>query len=186
MTTVIQLRRSEYTSLYWQAWMFKQVKHHGTWMTSLPYNASALKKDRFGAPSSSDLFCPFFDTSYFNIVKRLQFTIESHTSELLSWMWAKPIIPSKAMEDRPRNRNWKLTWQVFHAYTYSTAAWLALQSLPLIAGPSIIVTMLLDETRPVSRMWPTPWKCRAHPLASHANPSPFKSHGNILRSMPRV
>ncbi|KAJ5505714.1 Glutathione S-transferase/chloride channel C-terminal [Penicillium expansum] len=41
---------------------------------------------------------------------------------------------------------------VFHAYTYSTAAWLALQSLPLIAGPSIIVTMLLDETRPVSPM----------------------------------
>ncbi|KAJ5203107.1 hypothetical protein N7449_005186 [Penicillium cf. viridicatum] len=41
---------------------------------------------------------------------------------------------------------------VFRTYTYSTAAWLALQSLPLIAGPSMIVTMLLDETRPVSPM----------------------------------
>ncbi|KAJ5779511.1 Glutathione S-transferase/chloride channel C-terminal [Penicillium paradoxum] len=39
---------------------------------------------------------------------------------------------------------------VFRAYTYSTAAWLALQSLPLIAGPSMIVTMLLDETRPAT------------------------------------
>ncbi|KAJ5440907.1 Glutathione S-transferase/chloride channel C-terminal [Penicillium cf. griseofulvum] len=39
---------------------------------------------------------------------------------------------------------------VFRTYTYSTAAWLLLQSLPLIAGPSIIVTMLLDETRPAS------------------------------------
>ncbi|KAJ5297677.1 hypothetical protein N7508_007926 [Penicillium antarcticum] len=41
---------------------------------------------------------------------------------------------------------------VFHAYTYSTAAWLSLQSLPLIAGPSMIVSMLLDETRPASSM----------------------------------
>ncbi|OQE08828.1 hypothetical protein PENVUL_c008G08765 [Penicillium vulpinum] len=41
---------------------------------------------------------------------------------------------------------------VFRAYTYSTAAWLALQSLPLITGPSMIVTMLLDETRPASPM----------------------------------
>ncbi|KAJ5570121.1 uncharacterized protein N7459_009551 [Penicillium hispanicum] len=39
---------------------------------------------------------------------------------------------------------------VFHAYTYSTAAWLSLQSLPLIAGPSMIVAMLLDETRPAT------------------------------------
>ncbi|OQE20733.1 hypothetical protein PENFLA_c016G07538 [Penicillium flavigenum] len=41
---------------------------------------------------------------------------------------------------------------VFRAYTYSTAAWLSLQSLPLITGPSMMVTMLLDETRPVSPM----------------------------------
>ncbi|KAI3189992.1 hypothetical protein CBS147311_9756 [Penicillium roqueforti] len=39
---------------------------------------------------------------------------------------------------------------VFRAYTYTTAAWLSLQSLPLIAGPSMIVTLLLDETRPAS------------------------------------
>ncbi|KAJ5823345.1 Glutathione S-transferase/chloride channel C-terminal [Penicillium robsamsonii] len=41
---------------------------------------------------------------------------------------------------------------VFRAYTYSTAAWLSLQSLPLILGPSMIITMLLDETRPASPM----------------------------------
>ncbi|CAG7996732.1 unnamed protein product [Penicillium salamii] len=41
---------------------------------------------------------------------------------------------------------------VFHAYTYSTAGWLLMQSLTLIAGPSMIVTMLLDETRPASPM----------------------------------
>ncbi|CAG8255959.1 unnamed protein product [Penicillium nalgiovense] len=46
----------------------------------------------------------------------------------------------------------ELTSQVFRAYTYSTAAWLSLQSLPLITGPSMMVTMLLDETRPVSPM----------------------------------
>ncbi|KAJ5264616.1 hypothetical protein N7505_007409 [Penicillium chrysogenum] len=39
---------------------------------------------------------------------------------------------------------------VFCAYAYSTAGWLTLQSLPLIAGPSMIVAMLLDETRPAS------------------------------------
>ncbi|KAJ5949464.1 hypothetical protein N7454_001048 [Penicillium verhagenii] len=39
---------------------------------------------------------------------------------------------------------------VFHAYTYATAGWLSLQSLPLMAGPSMIVAMLLDETRPAS------------------------------------
>ncbi|KAJ5781543.1 Glutathione S-transferase/chloride channel C-terminal [Penicillium psychrosexuale] len=54
------------------------------------------------------------------------------------------------MEDRPRSRSQKLTRQVFRAYTYTTAAWLSLQSLPLIAGPSMIVTLLLDETRPAS------------------------------------
>ncbi|KAJ5221750.1 uncharacterized protein N7469_010637 [Penicillium citrinum] len=39
---------------------------------------------------------------------------------------------------------------VFHAYTYSTAAWLSLQGLPLIAGPKMIAAILLDETRPAS------------------------------------
>lgn len=42
--------------------------------------------------------------------------------------------------------------KVFHAYTYSTAGWLALQSVPLIAGPSMIVAMLAEETRPASCM----------------------------------
>ncbi|KAJ5138601.1 Glutathione S-transferase/chloride channel C-terminal [Penicillium bovifimosum] len=37
---------------------------------------------------------------------------------------------------------------VFLLYVYSTAAWLSIQSLALIAGPSMIITMLLDETRP--------------------------------------
>ncbi|CAL5874623.1 uncharacterized protein PFLUO_LOCUS8920 [Penicillium psychrofluorescens] len=41
---------------------------------------------------------------------------------------------------------------VFHAYTYSTAGWLSLQSVPLIAGPSMIIAMLLDESRPASAM----------------------------------
>ncbi|KAJ5606184.1 Glutathione S-transferase/chloride channel C-terminal [Penicillium lagena] len=41
---------------------------------------------------------------------------------------------------------------VFHAYTYSTAAWLSLQSLSLMAGPSMIIAMLLDEARPASSM----------------------------------
>ncbi|KAL1999335.1 hypothetical protein VTN02DRAFT_4665 [Thermoascus thermophilus] len=39
---------------------------------------------------------------------------------------------------------------VFYVYTYSTAAWLAIQGIPLIASPQMIVTMLLDETRPAS------------------------------------
>ncbi|KAJ5089450.1 hypothetical protein N7532_008134 [Penicillium argentinense] len=41
---------------------------------------------------------------------------------------------------------------VFHAYTFSTAAWLSLQSVSLITGPSMVVAMLLDETRPASSM----------------------------------
>ncbi|KAJ5217281.1 hypothetical protein N7468_010289 [Penicillium chermesinum] len=39
---------------------------------------------------------------------------------------------------------------VFQIYTYSTSAWLALQSVPLIAMPSMIVALLLDETRPAT------------------------------------
>ena len=36
---------------------------------------------------------------------------------------------------------------VFYAYTYSTAAWLSLQALPLLLSPKLIVTMLSVETR---------------------------------------
>lgn len=50
--------------------------------------------------------------------------------------------------ERPNN----LTPQVFYAYTYSTGAWLLLQSIPLIGMPRMITTMLLDEARPPSRM----------------------------------
>ncbi|KAF7951101.1 uncharacterized protein EAE97_002652 [Botrytis byssoidea] len=36
---------------------------------------------------------------------------------------------------------------VFYSYTYGTAGWLALQSLPLIISPTIIITMLSPEYR---------------------------------------
>lgn len=36
---------------------------------------------------------------------------------------------------------------VFYAYTYGTAAWLALQAAPLIISPTIILTMLSPEVR---------------------------------------
>ncbi|KAL5337932.1 hypothetical protein BJX70DRAFT_368069 [Aspergillus crustosus] len=39
---------------------------------------------------------------------------------------------------------------VFYAYTYSTSAWLALQSAALISVPQGISAMLLDETRPAT------------------------------------
>ncbi|PGH00488.1 hypothetical protein AJ80_09179 [Polytolypa hystricis UAMH7299] len=39
---------------------------------------------------------------------------------------------------------------VFYSYTYGTAAWLTLQAMPLIAMPKVIITMLLEETRPSS------------------------------------
>ncbi|RMJ27284.1 hypothetical protein PHISP_01869 [Aspergillus sp. HF37] len=39
---------------------------------------------------------------------------------------------------------------VFYAYTYSTGAWLLLQSIPLIGMPRMITTMLQDEARPPS------------------------------------
>ncbi|KAL4913685.1 hypothetical protein BDW62DRAFT_159335 [Aspergillus aurantiobrunneus] len=39
---------------------------------------------------------------------------------------------------------------VFYAYTYSTAAWLGLQSAALISVPQGIAAMLLDETRPAT------------------------------------
>ncbi|KAL4808285.1 hypothetical protein BDV18DRAFT_134602 [Aspergillus unguis] len=39
---------------------------------------------------------------------------------------------------------------VFYAYTYSTAAWLSLQSAALISVPQGISAMLLDETRPAT------------------------------------
>ena len=47
--------------------------------------------------------------------------------------------------------------KVFRAYTYSTAAWLSLQSVPLIAGPSMIVAMLQDESRPATRKLLSPF-----------------------------
>lgn len=40
--------------------------------------------------------------------------------------------------------------QVFYAYTYSTAGWLALQSIPLVTVPEMMTTMLSEETRPPS------------------------------------
>ncbi|KAL4776500.1 hypothetical protein BDW60DRAFT_176474 [Aspergillus nidulans var. acristatus] len=39
---------------------------------------------------------------------------------------------------------------VFYAYTYSTSAWLGLQSAALISIPQGISAMLLDETRPAT------------------------------------
>lgn len=36
---------------------------------------------------------------------------------------------------------------VFHAYTYTTAAWLGVQSIALIAAPQLVTTSLLEETR---------------------------------------
>ncbi|ESZ93624.1 hypothetical protein SBOR_6002 [Sclerotinia borealis F-4128] len=36
---------------------------------------------------------------------------------------------------------------VFYAYTYGTAGWLALQAVPLIISPTIIITMLSPEVR---------------------------------------
>ncbi|KAL3492426.1 hypothetical protein BJX62DRAFT_203057 [Aspergillus germanicus] len=39
---------------------------------------------------------------------------------------------------------------VFYAYTYSTAAWLSLQSAALISVPQGISAMLLEETRPAT------------------------------------
>ncbi|RAH47458.1 uncharacterized protein BO66DRAFT_434095 [Aspergillus aculeatinus CBS 121060] len=41
---------------------------------------------------------------------------------------------------------------VFYAYTYSTAGWLGLQSLALIAVPEMMTTMLLTETRDPSSL----------------------------------
>jgi hypothetical protein len=36
---------------------------------------------------------------------------------------------------------------VFYAYTFGTAGWLALQAAPLIISPTIMVTMLSPEVR---------------------------------------
>ncbi|KAL4908318.1 hypothetical protein BDW74DRAFT_147243 [Aspergillus multicolor] len=41
---------------------------------------------------------------------------------------------------------------VFYAYTYSTSAWLALQSAALISVPQGISAMLLEETRPATEI----------------------------------
>jgi hypothetical protein len=37
--------------------------------------------------------------------------------------------------------------QVFYAYTYGTASWLAVQALPLIVSPTIIITLLSPDVR---------------------------------------
>ncbi len=36
---------------------------------------------------------------------------------------------------------------VFYAYTYSSAGWLALQAVPLLLSPSLIITLLSNEAR---------------------------------------
>lgn len=40
--------------------------------------------------------------------------------------------------------------QVFYAYTYGTAGWMALQAAPLMISPTMIVTMLAPEVREAS------------------------------------
>ncbi|EED24236.1 conserved hypothetical protein [Talaromyces stipitatus ATCC 10500] len=39
---------------------------------------------------------------------------------------------------------------VFNLYTYGSSAWLALQGLALVATPKLIITLLIDDTRPPS------------------------------------
>ncbi|GAM41620.1 hypothetical protein TCE0_042f14873 [Talaromyces pinophilus] len=39
---------------------------------------------------------------------------------------------------------------VFYLYTYGSSAWLALQGLALVATPKLIITLLIDDTRPPS------------------------------------
>jgi hypothetical protein len=41
--------------------------------------------------------------------------------------------------------------KVFYAYTYGSAGWLALQSLPLIISPTIMITLLSPEVREPTR-----------------------------------
>ena len=43
-----------------------------------------------------------------------------------------------------------LTGQVFYAYTYSTAAWLGLQAVPLLVAPKLITTMLSSEAHSIT------------------------------------
>lgn len=40
---------------------------------------------------------------------------------------------------------------VFYSYTYSTAAWLSLQAIPLIGMPQMIARIMLEEARQPSR-----------------------------------
>jgi hypothetical protein len=44
---------------------------------------------------------------------------------------------------------------VFYTYTYGTAGWMALQALPLIAAPQMIVAMLSPEVREATRTFNT-------------------------------
>ena len=41
--------------------------------------------------------------------------------------------------------------QVFYGYTFATAGWLALQAVPLVASPTIIITLLSPEVREATR-----------------------------------
>lgn len=40
--------------------------------------------------------------------------------------------------------------KVFYLYTYGSSTWLALQGLALVATPKLIITLLIDDTRPSS------------------------------------
>lgn len=54
--------------------------------------------------------------------------------------------------DRDLRFEHHLTMDVFYAYTYSTAAWLGIQAVPLLIFPKLIVTMLsVDARKPTGR-----------------------------------
>ncbi|CAG8960334.1 hypothetical protein HYFRA_00012408 [Hymenoscyphus fraxineus] len=40
---------------------------------------------------------------------------------------------------------------VFYAYTYGTAGWMAIQAMPLIISPTVIIMLLSPEVREPSR-----------------------------------
>lgn len=52
-----------------------------------------------------------------------------------------------AIHSRDLRFNHRLTMDVFYAYTYSTAAWFGVQTIPLIVSPKLIVMMLSSDTR---------------------------------------
>ena len=55
--------------------------------------------------------------------------------------------------------------QVFYAYTYTTAGWLGVQSIALIAAPQLVTTSLLEETRTPTRKF----KDRSDPKVINPN-----------------